>query len=81
LDNGCRIGGLENYGADFQVATAALGGRPARSPNPKRRQGLKKNSVNTAKLKKNAVTTAKIRNGAVTGAKIKISSLGTVPSA
>lgn len=68
-----------------------LGGASAYAAKKIGSNGLKSNSVTTAKIKKNAVTstkiknnaitTGKIKNDAVTGAKVLESSLGSVPNA
>lgn len=68
-----------------------LGGATAFAAQKIGSNGLKANSVTTAKIKKEAVTTKKIKKNAVTGAKVKdgsltgadinLSTVGTVPSA
>ncbi len=68
-----------------------LGGATAFAAKKIGSNGLKANSVTTAKIKKEAVTTKKIKKNAVVGSKVKdgslsgadinLSTLGTVPSA
>lgn len=54
-----------------------LGGASAYAAKKIGSNGLKSNSVTTAKIKKNAVTTAKIKKNAVTTAKIKNEAITT----
>lgn len=54
-----------------------LGGASAYAAKKIGSNGLKSNSVTTAKIKKNAVTTAKIKKNAITTAKIKNSTVST----